>query len=30
MDIALGVTFAVLVSVVITFVLGRIIDRSAD
>jgi hypothetical protein len=30
MDIALGVTFAVLVSVVIVFILGRIIDRSAD
>jgi hypothetical protein len=30
MDIVLGVTFAVLVSVVIVFILGRSIDRSAD
>jgi hypothetical protein len=30
MDIVLGVTFAVLVAVIIGYTLGRIIDRSAD
>ena len=30
MDIALGVALAVLVLVLVTFALGRLIDRSAD